>query len=166
MTFKLNEAPNLALSKISSHKTTRNCGTFWSIMCCIPSFGGSIGACDERKDAEFKGCYPRALSPQKKGGLTALIEALNDLRITDSELKKKANKETIVGQVQATLSILKEAATKNYLTEGYKQAVQAAYEELYTRAYQEQALRDRISEKTPLLTGHDYEKPKYFTMSK
>lgn len=135
MTFKLNEAPNRALSKISSEKASRGCGLLWSIVCCLPTLG--LSACRDPEDWSANGkdysqcCYPTPVSLESNAGVQSLIKTLNSLKEEAEEQKNEPD--YIRWQVEQTINVLKDALDANVIQKSYRTAIQETHQELITR---------------------------------
>lgn len=138
MPFQLNEAPNLALRHLNQHWHERNCCQCWSILCCLPTLGISLGWCDNpNEDREYDGCgHPRDLTAQEKASLQALQDSLKSLLIKKSKVPKESKdelKNAIKDQVSNTIHILEAAVNQNNLKHGYLLAVQISLNLIKTR---------------------------------
>ena len=128
--FDLNEAPNLVLSKISREKTARNCGTFWAVLCCLPTFGASIGLGTPQND-DYACCYPHPVSIKSNAGLRTLIDALNSIRITRATLPEEYKKgitqseanQLIEWQVKQTINVLEKVISEHFIEGSYNTAL-------------------------------------------
>lgn len=160
MSFKINEAPNMVLSAISNEKLKRGCGTFWSILFCVPTFGATLGCCDNHSNTPYAGCcWPKDVSIQTDGSLTTLIHTLKtQIKINNPSSEKStdhANEfDRVEWQVKQTLKILDTTIDKNLVDGSYLQALQVVREEIFSRAKAEARFKNTMSETTPL-TGHD-----------
>jgi hypothetical protein len=169
--FRLNEAPKEALAAISAEKASRGCGLFWSIACCLPSFGGSIGCCDKnncccapRCGEPGGGWIPDAISDDTPVTLDVLIAKLNELRISRDKLQELSSCDTtfdprkqIEWQVKATIKLLERVCTEGKITGSYLGRLQHTLREIKTRASQEENLGLLIdNEKSPLTAAQPY----------
>ena len=163
--FKLNEAPNIALSIISAEKTSRNCSLFWSIICCPPTLGLSLIG------------YPDSINSQAKASRTSLIDALTGIRdLTknnadnpDVKLDMQTNKsqeKIIAWQVKSTIDVLSlEIKFLNNNASSYREALEHALEIIKTRAERAQALGECLSIEKLGITGAELHVPTYFDHS-
>jgi hypothetical protein len=162
--FKLNEAPNMVLSAISSEKNSRGCGMFWSILCCLPTFGGSIGCCDDGKNLDYKGCFPQAVSDQSDVTLDVLIDKLNLLRASKESISKNSSldeRKVIEWQVKETMRLLNTAITQNIIQGSFRTALINIQTRITTKATTEETYGNVLdTEKSPL-TGHQPYTPNY-----
>ncbi len=166
MPFEVNEAPDMILKAIHSARVRRGCGTFWSIVCCIPTFGMSTNCCGScNKDCcEPACCYPGELDEQTIGSLRTLEEILlRDIRIDDIKQYRKDNpnstvEATVESQVIETMRLVKDKLEKEFTTPSdYKNAIQIALRRIEIRARSEASAADilerdsRDGERRPLL---------------
>lgn len=151
MPFQLNEAPNLVIGYLNKHKAERNRSYFWSILCCFPTFGISVGCCETNYNNEYIGCgYPQPLSNQEKAYLQALLEALHFLIIDKSKVPKENNPELedrdrIVLQIQNTIRILEKTVELTKLKHGYLRAIQEVLALIKTRFESEMIFKESIT---------------------
>lgn len=160
MPFQLNEAPNLALRTLSKHKVERGCCCLWSIFCCLPTIGISVGWWDGNiEDKEYIGCgYPQELSNQEKASLRALHDTLQSLLVDKRKVPKESKSELkdnqiIALQVQNTIHVLEKAIELAQIKHGYLEAVQEALDLIKTRFNNEMLYRNSMKE-TFHITGY------------
>jgi hypothetical protein len=132
-TFKLNEAPDIALNAIKSHDTTRTCGSLWSWLCCVPTCGFSR-YWDEISlsavQSEFDGCFPIPLKMEQHAALDTLREALQNLKGSKKESTPGLlQPEDVNQQVLQTLNVLN-AALQTEIQSGYRRAIQTAVNQI------------------------------------
>lgn len=167
MPFEVNEAPDIVLQAIQSARVRRGCGTFWSIVFCLPTLGMSTncaGTCTKECCCEPACCYPESVDEQTSGSLRTLEEILlRDIRIDDiKDYRREHPGSTIEGivesQVVQTILIVKDKLEKEFTTPSdYKNALQLALRRIEIRAQSEAAAavileRDpRDGERRPLL---------------
>lgn len=172
--FNLNEAPNIALSAISSEKITRGCGLLWSWACCLPTLTCSVTQPDNliSDNTNYRACcYPKPVSLETNAGLQGLIDTLKYLKnpqaysaaeqkgmstaprteqmegVVDQDIadKNDVNKHKIIKwQVENTMNILSAALDQNVIRGSYKTAIQNALSKIKTRVEHENAFANAI----------------------
>jgi hypothetical protein len=151
--FEVNEAPNLVLSDISSHTTKRNCSTFLSVLCCLPTLGTSACGC---WCYDPKCMFPETITLPTKAGLTALTDALNRVRYISSgkEEAKVDKRELITWQVKTTVDILDQSIKANHIQGDYKEVIEGSLRKIRIKAEQEEKFDKILSSKptAPLIT--------------
>lgn len=168
----MNEAPNIALAAISSHEVDRGCGMFWSILCCIPSFGSSIGFCQDGNSCR-PCCYPQPVNLESNAGLKALTETLNKIKNVSREdvnlslevkreIKSPQGKNKLIEwQVKQTINILQQAMDQDVIKGSYKTVIRDALTTIRTRADQEERFGKILDDEKLMITGTDVYVPKY-----
>ncbi len=155
MPFQLNEAPNLALAALTKHKVERGCCCLWSIFCCLPSLGISVGCLDgkdEKENNEYIGCgYPQTLSSQEDASLRALKDTLQSLLIDKGKVPKESKAElfddhNIALQVQNTINVMDKAINLGNIKHGYLEVIKETLSIIKTRFQNELAYKDAIKE--------------------
>ncbi len=163
--FNLNEAPDMALAAISSEKVNRGCGTFWSIVCCVPTFGASIDCCGD--DARQRPgndylccCYPRSVSDDTDVTLSVLIDKLNLLRTSRESFAKNADVDEhklIEWQVKETIKLLTTATSENVIQGSYRAALINVLNRINTKALKEEQYGKLLdTERSPLINHQPY----------
>jgi hypothetical protein len=163
--FKLNEAPNMVLSAISGEKASRGCGMFWSILCCLPTFGASMACCDDRQNIDYRGCcFPASVSDQSDVTLDVLIDKLNQLRASQVFISKNSEvdeRKVIEWQVKETMRLLNAAIAQNIIQGSFRTALINVQNRITTKASTEENYGKVLDSEISPLTGHQPYTPNY-----
>ncbi|MDF1654434.1 MAG: hypothetical protein P1U34_04905 [Coxiellaceae bacterium] len=108
----------LVLDEIQNEELARGCGFTWSILCCLPSFGGSIGCCEcdmtPRPNIEDRCCsiWPGCLSLNEETGLKSLKSVLT--AIAEDYQAKAIDFENAYTQTDNAVNQYRETIGKHY----------------------------------------------------
>lgn len=139
--FRVNEAPNTVLSCFDQNQKARDQGYFWSVLCCLPTCGFTIGWHDSKHDLPWQGCcYPAPVSLESDISYDDLIAAINKIRIIGQDLivfQKKLPKEqrqVIAWQVQESIRLVNQAILDGVIAGSYLEALHDAHQALTRKA--------------------------------
>jgi len=167
--FQLNEAPKMVLSALKANQFNRDCGTFWSIFCCIPTGGISIGWAQENQNASWLCCYPTSVNLESDVTLAVFEDKLKQIIISAKQIAKDScfdERKFIEWQVKQTLALLNKALHDKVIKGSYYDTLTMVYKKILTQAtYEEDFGKLLDTEQTPL-TGTQPYTPHYGVFQK
>lgn len=139
--FRVNEAPNTVLKFVNQNQNARDQGYFWSVLCCLPTCGMTIGWHDSEHDLPWQGCcYPAPVPLESDISYDDLVAAINKIRIIGQDLtayqtkSAKVQQEMVAWQAQETMRLVNQAIQDGVIAGSYLEALRNAYLELSKKA--------------------------------
>lgn len=165
--LRINEAPEIVLAIFEENEKSRNKGYFWSLFCCVPTLGVTVGCLDSEHNLPWKGCcYPAPVSLESDISCDQLLSTLSQIKLSNLQLQaietKSAEEKAkiITWQVDETLRLVNQAIQDGVIEGSYLDALKEIRYTLNKKA----GRLNSHNESTPLLISSEIEPPTVFRM--
>lgn len=159
----LNQAPNIALDCIRSHRRLRRFCAFWATLFCIPTMGFTYDNCCAG-GGDYCGCFARRTSD----GHSKLMYLEESIDILKSDFPEEDQKQQIEQQVCSTIALLEGALLEECIgTNGYYvDPIYKAYDIIYERALADGILQQEEYIKMEKPKRFKYDPPTFISTEK